>query len=159
MHLKLFQNLIEKWCHVDDHLQPVTPSELDSLEERFRTLLPANYRECLETYGPVSVGLSLLSSIVEQNVQLEDLSQILSPEDIVQTTEGWRKAGLPLWFIAFASQGSGDLFCFKETTESAVRPMDALVYYFEHEEGGVDSMEITFTEWLKQYVELKKTAA
>lgn len=113
----------------------------------------------MEKCGPASANESLLSSIADQGLLLEDLSEFLSPNAMIESTVDWREMGLSETLVAFAVQGSGDLFCFETSDATQTAPEDAIVWYFDHEEGESSSLEMTFTDWIRQYAELKNSEA
>lgn len=151
----LYREFVQRWVHADYQPFPVKPEALDRLEARFETYLPLAYRACMEKVGPASAGLVLLSTIVEQRLDIPSVHEFLSPAEALETTKGWRDAGLEEDMVAFATEGSGDMYCFKVVPESEPVPGDATVWYFDHEERRSESLDLLFTEWLKLYAQIK----
>jgi hypothetical protein len=56
--------------------------------------------------------------------------------------------------VAFATDAGGDLHCFQVVPETEPIPNDATVWYFDHEEREVESLDISFSKWLALYAEI-----
>jgi len=154
MSADIYREFVERWVHADFHPFPVKAESLDRLEARFETYLPLAYRECMEKVGPASAGHALLSTIIERDLEIPSVHDFLAPAEAIEVTEGWREAGLEDDMVAFATEDSGDLYCFKVVPESEPVPGDATVWYFDHEERSSESLELLFTEWLKLYAQI-----
>lgn len=148
------RSLVEKWVHPDYWPHPLHPDALDRVEARFETYLPREFRLCMEQVGPASPGLALLSAIVDQRLDIPSLGDFLGPREMVETTQAWRQAGLPESMVAFATDAGGDLYCFQVVPEAEPVPNDATVWYFDHEEREVESLDIPFSKWLALYAEI-----
>jgi hypothetical protein len=98
----------------------------------------------------------LLSAIVDQRLDIPSLGDFLGPKEMIETTWDWRQAGLPDSMVAFATDGSGDLYCFQVVPETEPVPDDAIVWYFDHEEKEVESLEMPFSKWLRLYAAIPK---
>lgn len=159
MPIAAFHQFVEKWVHPDWRPVPVPSQELDLVEARFETYLPLSYRGFMEHIGPASVGSGLSEEIVRQNLAILGLHEFLSPEEIKSTTRAWRNAGLPEDMVAVASDDSGNLYCFEVVPESSSVPEEAVVWYFDHEEREIESLEIEFTKWVALYAGIRKTTA
>jgi hypothetical protein len=112
----------------------------------------------MEQVGAASADLRLLSTIVDKELGILDVADFLAPKELVACTEGWRKAGLPSNMVAFATDSSGNLFCFK-TKAGGRCEKDAEVWFFNHEEGEVQSLGLPFSEWLSQFVAIDAASA
>jgi len=143
--------LVEAWVHPDYRPIPVRPEDLDRVEARFETYLPRSFRECMEQVGPPRPGIALLSAIVDQRLDIPSLGDFLAPKEMIETTWDWRQAGLSESMVAFATGGSGDLYCFQVVPETEPVPDDAIVWYFDHEEKEIESLEMPFSKWLRLY--------
>jgi hypothetical protein len=144
----------EAWVHPDFGPVPVSPEALDRAEARLETYLPRSFRECMIQVGPPSTALSLLSTIVDRRLDIPDIGDFLGPEELIATTESWRESGLPENMVAFATTGGGDLYCFEVVPEDAAVPDDAVVWYFDHEEQAVESLDLPFSKWLALYANI-----
>lgn len=98
--------------------------------------------------GPPSTALSLLSTIVDRRLDIPDIGDFFDPAGMIEATQDWRQAGLPENMVAFAATGSGDLYCFEVVPETSPVPSDATVWYFDHEEREVESLDMPFSKWL-----------
>jgi SMI1-KNR4 cell-wall len=155
----IFSMFIDKWVHPDYRPIPILAEALDRVEDRFQTRLPESYRNFMESVGPASADLSLLTTIVDNRLDLPDLQEFFSPEVVVEQTTMWRTIGLSKELIAFAGQGAGDMFCFEVIPKFKPASEELNVWYFNHEEREAYDLEITFLSWVKQYAELPKTGA
>lgn len=151
-----FEIFLEKWVHPDYRPAPVRAEELDSVEVRFETLLPLAYRRFMDVVGPVSTGASLSMAIIAQKLGIPTVQEFLTPSAIVKTTEAYRAAGLPSAFLAFAVEGSGDLYCFEVAPDTGAVPEDVLVWYFDHEERELECLEVPFSRWVYAYSQVAR---
>jgi SMI1-KNR4 cell-wall len=149
-----FNRLVRKWVHPDYLPIPVQRSALEKIEYRFYSQLPANYCECMEKIGPPSFTISLLSSIIDQRLNVRALHEFFTPAMVIETTAHARLGGLARDLIAFASEGSGDYFCFKTRDPMDDRRLDANVWYFDHEERTSRSLRTSFSDWVEIYAQI-----
>ena len=154
MTVETLQRFVAAWVHPEYGPIPVSPEALDRAEARLETYLPHSYRECMIQIGPPSTAISLLSTIVDRRLDIPDIGDFFDPARMVETTQGWRAAGLPENMVAFASTGGGDLYCFEVVQETAPVPSDATVWYFDHEEQEVESLDLPFSKWLARYADI-----
>ena len=93
---------------------------------------------------------ALLDAIVERNLDIHSIGDFFSPAEIVDVTTDWRQLGLPQNFIAFASDGCGNKFCFDglalQTDSSA-----ASVWFFDHDFGDVEAIAPSFKAWIDAF--------
>lgn len=155
MAVETFQKFVSSWVHPDYRPAQVLPEALDRAEARFETYLPRSYRECMINVGPASTSLSLLSTIVDRRLDIPDIHDFLTPEELIETTRNWRDCGLPENMIAFATTAGGDLYCFEQVPEAASVPEDAIVWYFDHEERVVESLDLPFAQWIALYASIR----
>ncbi len=154
MTVEALKKFVSAWVHPDYGPIPVDPVALDRAEARLETYLPVSYRQCMSQVGPPSAAISLLSTIVDRRLDIPDIGDFFDADRMIEETEGWREAGLPENMIAFAATGSGDLYCFEVVPETAPVPIDATVWYFDHEEREVESLDLPFTKWLALYANI-----
>jgi cell wall assembly regulator SMI1 len=145
-----YQRFIDTWTYPDYRPGPTLLAALDAVEQQLATVLPRSLRDFLAAYGPVSAP-GLLGAVVEQDLEIEDLSEFLGPDDMVELTQGWRGQGLAAHLVAFATDSSGNLFCFEEASE---RADDAQVWFFDHDFQTNESLGLTFAQWLDRYADL-----
>jgi SMI1-KNR4 cell-wall len=159
MALETLRKFVNAWVHPEYHPTPVSKEALDRVEARFETYLPLAYRECMSQIGPPSPGMSLLSTIVERRLDIPEVGEFFDAEGMIENTEGWREIGLPENMVAFASTGGGDFYCFEVVPETSQVPEDATVWYFDHEEREIESLELPFTQWLALYANIPNPPA
>lgn len=70
---------------------------------------------------------------------------------MIETTWDWHRAGLPEDMVAFATDVGGNLYCFQVVPETEPVSDDATVWYFDHEEREVESLDLAFSKWLALY--------
>ena len=153
-----FHLFMEKWTHPDYRPAPLTNEEIDRLEIALGARLPVSYRSFLVQYGPAHTILALLSNIVEQSLALSDLSELLSPEEVIESTNTHKQFGLPEDCIAIARDCCGNLFCFKTTDLGLPAPEDAAVWFFDHDFVETRQVFPSFSEWIGQLAEVEKVA-
>ncbi len=127
---------------------PVSEGELESAEGRLDTRLPADYRNAVLQVGLPRPTSALLDAIVDRELDLRDVSEFLSPADLVSVTEGWRDLGLPEELVAFATDCMGNLFCFPTAAEAG-GPVP--VFFFDHDDRSVDVIAPSFTHWIEEF--------
>jgi hypothetical protein len=152
--VETLRKFVDAWVHPDYGPVPVAAEAIDRAEARLETYLPHAYRECMTQIGPPSTALSLLSTIVDRCLDIPDIGDFFTADGMIEITEGWRETGLPESMIAFAATGSGDLYCFEVVPEASSVPDDAMVWYFDHEEREVESLDLPFTKWLALYANI-----
>lgn len=146
-----YQLFVDRWTHADYRPQPCTPAALDLVETQLATALPGSLREFFESFGPISTTIDLLDHIVDRELDLQDVSEFLDPEALVSRTAAWRNLGLASDLIAFACDWQGNLFCFKSVPS---RPPDAEVWYFDHDFGTNEPLDVKFREWVGAFASL-----
>ena len=125
----------------------VSEEELSVVEARFGFRFPVDYRDAVLRFGLVSPTIALLDAIVDQELAMGDLSALLNPDEMIAATEGWREMGLPDDMVAFASDCSGNLFCFGTQT-------DGIVFYFDHDFGTMRSVAPSFANWISAFCDI-----
>lgn len=138
---------IALWTHPDYAPDLVYKHELDGTEHRLQTRLPTDYRNEVLQFGLPRPTAELLDAIVDRELDLRDVSDFLSPSEIVSVTEDWRDLGLPEEFVAFATDCAGNLFCFPEAKDDGELP----VYFFHHDNRTLDIIAPTFTQWIEEF--------
>ncbi|WP_446653243.1 SMI1/KNR4 family protein [Blastomonas sp.] len=147
---------IAQWTHPDYPPGSTSEAELQQTEARLHTHLPSDYRSAVCQYGlPNPIG-ALLDVIVEQELDLKDVSEFLTPSDIVDVTVEWRNLGLSEELVAFATDCMGNLFCFP--TAPDIR--DGLpVFWFDHDSTTVDIVASSFAAWIDEFCRISPDRA
>lgn len=139
---------IALWTHPDYPPDPVFKGELENAEGRLGTRLPADYRTAVLQIGLPRPTIALLDAIVDRELDLRDVSEFLSPSEIVSVTEDWRNLGLPKELVAFATDCMGNLFCFQIATDDR-EPVS--VVFFDHDDQNVNVIAPSFTQWITEF--------
>ena len=138
---------VARWMHPDYPPRPISEEALGAVEAHFRFSFPADYREAVLQAGLVSPTIDLLDAIVDRELDMPDLSQLLDSAQMVATTTAWRDMGLPDDMVAFGSDCSGKLFCFRTDGEPAV-------FYFDHDSEATRTVAPSFSEWIEEFCKL-----
>ena len=154
MTVEALRKFTSSWVHPDFGPVPVPPEALDRAQARFETYFPRSYRDCMVEVGAPSAAHTLSTTIIDRNLGIPCIGDFLRPEDLVATTEQWREVGLPENMVAFATTGDGDLYCLEVVPEDVGVLEDATVWYFDHEEREVESLDLGFTRWLALYANI-----
>src|SRR5262249_4069161 len=119
--------------HAGKRLRPATAAQLADAEAAPGLLWPESYRQVAMASGAVYTH-SVLDLVVEHKPGFGDVQQFLTPKQSVTETRRWRlePAG---GCAAFASDGSGSFFAFRQLTATEPRPDDAAVWLFDHDAG------------------------
>jgi hypothetical protein len=129
----------------------VEKSDLNSAEASLGILFPEDYRAEVLSVGLPRPTLALLSAILEQRVELQDLSALNTPQEIVEETEGWREAGMPANLVVIGNDSLGNKFCFDKADLQTEVTTSARVYFWDHDFGTVDLVADSFSEWIGSY--------
>jgi hypothetical protein len=138
---------VTKWTHPDYPPERVESGALDAAQAAFGIRFPVDYvAQVLET-GLPRPTIALLDAIVERDLNLDPVSDFFAPDQIESSTTGWREAGLPDYFVAFASDCSGNLFCFHATEPG--------IWFFDHDFGTTQVIASTFSVWVDTQVAIE----
>lgn len=143
-----FDRFIALWTHPDYPPEPVSESELENAEGRLEARLPADYRTAILQLGLPRPTIELLEAIVDRELDLRDVSEFLSPAEMVSVTEDWRDLGLPEELIAFATDCMGNLFCFPEEADAGGA---VPVIFFDHDDRTVNLIAPSFIRWIDEF--------
>jgi hypothetical protein len=142
------ERFIALWTHPESASDTVSAGELDRAEERLRTHFPADYRNAVLQFGLPRPTIELLNAIVDRQLDVRDVSDFLSPAEIVTVTEDWRDLGLPEELVAFAADCVGNLYCFPTQDE----PREASpVFFFDHDNRAIEVVAPSFTRWIADF--------
>lgn len=141
----------EMWTSSGYPPQPVIEADLRSLERCLGIRLPEDYRQAILEVGLPRPNISLLDTIVERQLDMHSLSELFSPTEIVEETLGWRELGMPVSLIAFASDGSGNKFCFDAVALKNGSPEGSAVWFYDHDFGTIDRVAQSFASWIDAY--------
>jgi cell wall assembly regulator SMI1 len=139
---------IALWTRLESASVPVSAGELDRAEERLQTRLPADYRSAVLQFGLPRPTFELLNAIVDRQLDLGDVSDFLSPTEMVSVTEEWRDLGLPEELVAFATDCMGNLYCFPKPDEPGG---STPIFFFDHDSRALDVVAPSFTRWIEDF--------
>ena len=139
-------DFVEKWCTPDYPPSPVTKDELDSAQAKLAVVLPEEYLRAVLQVGLPSATIALLNSIVENDMNIHDIAEFFTPEEMVDRTVTWKTMGLPEQMTAFASDGMGNLFVFVHADEH-----DGAIGICDHDNAEVKILATSFDAWIAMY--------
>jgi len=114
---------------------PISAESLSRAEVELQTLFPASFVAFATRVGAIfTPGILDLVTGGESEVAPPeasfDVQNFFTAEEIVETTRTYRVAGMDSWFVAIASDCMGNVFGFRQLTDSQ-RLYDAPVMVFE----------------------------
>jgi hypothetical protein len=140
------KRFVELWTHPDYPPSRVQAGELEMVERTYSCVLPKSYKDEVLYAGLPHTAIWLLDAITDNDLDMHDISEFLSPDEIVQTTNDWHKMGLPRNLIAFAKGCMGNLFAFSRADQGESR-----VWFFDHDFGEAGEISDSFLGWLDDY--------
>jgi hypothetical protein len=146
-----FEIFIRKWARPGYPLEAVSRERLEQTERRFSFRYPADYLRAVEQFGLPCLTIALLEAIVERRIDLDCVNEFLNPEETVEVTMSWRGLGLPTNLIAFATDQSGNLFCFDTNELPSEENTSSTVWFYDHD---FDTTKITapnFVAWIEAF--------
>ena len=141
-----------------------SPSGLNDLvrvERELGTIFPQSFVEFMTTFGAVHTP-SILDLVTggESEIAPEgasfDLQEIMTPDAILETTRMYHSGGMDASVVAIASDCMGNVFGFRRRADTE-RPDDAPLLVFDHDFCKVSEEAKSFDDWLKSFVELKRS--
>jgi len=131
---------------------PICSNDIAELESRLHAYLPDSYKYLISTYGLVH-SPNVLSKICDLGVDISEVQDFLSLEDVFSLSNLYEMTGMPKGHILFASDCKGNMFCFKRA-DCNNKQTDSGVWFFDHNLCAVTKVSNSFTEWLEQFNEL-----
>lgn len=138
------ERFIALWMNPKYPPRPVEEAGLREVERHFGFAFPQDYRAAVLAHGLLSPTIALLDVIVDGEMDMADLNDMLTPDQIVTSTEDWREMGLSSDKVA--TDCCGNLFCFDTNAPG--------VYLFDHDFGTVRSVATSFTSWIEAFCSL-----
>ncbi|NQY89819.1 MAG: SMI1/KNR4 family protein [Colwellia sp.] len=133
-------------------MTPINCDDILALESKLDLLLPDSYKYLISTYGLLH-SPNVLTKICDLNVEVSEVQDFLSLEDVSSLSKLYEMSGMPKGHILFASDCKGNMFCFK-LTDCISKTIDIPVWFFEHEFSTVRKVSNSFIEWLEQFNKL-----
>lgn len=131
---------------------PIESRDIVELEAKLNAFLPDTFKYLISTYGLVHTP-NVLTKICDLGVDISEVQDFLSLEDIASLSKLYEMSGMPKGHILFASDCKGNMFCFK-LSECASQQIDVAVWFYNYGLGTVTKVSNSFTEWLEQFNEL-----
>ncbi len=133
-------------------MTPIDSSDISELESKLNAILPDSYKYLISTYGLLHTP-NVLTKICDLGVEISEVQDFLSLEDVFSLSELYEMSGMPKGHILFASDCKGNMFCFK-LTDCESKQADIPVWFFDHDSRAVKKVSDTFSEWLQEFNEL-----
>jgi hypothetical protein len=127
---------------------PVTVGQLDDIEVKLNTKLPAAYRDFMLRHGAVYTP-SILSEIVDNNLDHPDMKEFFEPHEVIRDTKLCWSGGMPDNVIGIASDCMGNIFGFDRHRSPSD---DSPVIFFDHDFVEVYEVAPSFDELLNWYL-------
>jgi len=134
-----------------------TTEDIFKMELELSTALPQSYTQFMLNHGEAYTP-SLLSIIVEDDIDMWDLQNITPIHESIEGTKMYWSGGMPENLIGFGNDSGGNMFCFKRHPQDTNRPDDLSVWIFDHDFVEVERVSDSFDTWLLSFLRLKKTA-
>ena len=141
----------KKWGYEDEESKNVDKADLRGVEETFKISFPEEYMEQVLLVG-LPRGPKLLDAICDLEMDLHDLSEFCSPEEIVSETEAWHEIGLPKHLLVIATDSMGSKFCFDISELSNGPKQTAAVFFWDHDLDETEKLANSFTDWVLGYL-------
>jgi len=139
---------------------PISAEALSRAEVELQPLFPASFVAFATRVGAIfTPGILDLVTGGESEVAPPeasfDVQNFFTAEEIVETTRTYRVAGMDSWFVAIASDCMGNVFGFRQLTDSQ-RLDDAAVMVFDHDFCKTDVEAGSFDAWITSFLTMKK---
>ena len=148
-------HFVEKWMHPDSPPVLVLEEDLLTAENQLGIRFPEEYRRAVLNVGLLWPTIDLLSAIVERELDLHCLNDMYSPRDIVQQTLSWREIGMPDSLVAFASDESGNKFCFSTEKSEYGGDSSRKIWLFDHDFDSVEYIAPGFDVWIDAFCSIE----
>jgi hypothetical protein len=132
----------------------VNMSDIIRMERELNTRLPQAYIEFMLDHGEAYTP-SILSLIVERNIQMDEIKNIESIQEAIIGTKSYWEGGAPKDLIGFGGDHCGNMFSFKRHLAGNKRPDDLPVWYFDYEFLDTSEVAPSFDGFLLAYLKLK----
>jgi hypothetical protein len=133
-------------------MTPIDNADIAELEQRLAAILPNSYKYLLSNYGLVHTP-NVLSRICDLGVDISEVQDFLSLEDVYSLSKLYEMSGMPKGHILFASDCKGNMFCFK-LSDCEGQQIDIPVWFFDHQFHTVKKVSPSFSEWLGEFNKL-----
>lgn len=132
---------------------PINKQDITALESKLGAHFPEVFTYLLSTYGLVR-SPNVLSTTCTLSVDVSEVQDFLSLEDISALSSLYELTGMPKGHILFASDSKGNMFCFKADA-CQTKHYDCAVWYFDRAMSTVTKVSSSFVQWLSHFNELQ----
>lgn len=139
---------IENWCG-RSAMTPISLEDITELESSINHILPRAYKYLLNTYGLVR-SPNVMSKTIDLDTKLAQVHDFLNVDDVSSLSRLYEMSGMATGYILFASDSSGNMFCFKRT-DCDVQQDDCAVWFFNSGSYTTNLVNHSFIEWLKGF--------
>lgn len=133
---------------------PIEKHDIEALETALTAVLPDSYKYLISTYGLVHTP-NVMTKIVDLNVEVTDVQDFLSLDDVSSLSKLYEMSGMPKGHILFASDSEGNMFCFK-LAECQNQQVDVAVWFYNHGLCTIEKVSESFSDWLEQFNKLEE---
>lgn len=148
MNKQIFNEFSKRYgCELPN--RSVTYDDLAVSEAKLKYAFPASYREYVLAHGATYCP-DLLSLIVEREIAFPDIQEFILVAELPSANTMYWTGGMPVEYIAFASDCMGNMFCFNRLGAEDI-------YYFDHEWCEIRDLELSFPKLLTLYIEMSNT--
>jgi len=150
--VKCIDLFVENWA-TNHTMIPIDKHDIKALETNLNAVLPNAYKYLISTYGLVHTP-NVLSKICHLNVEISEVQDFLSLDDVFSLSKLYEMTGMPKGHILFASDCKGNMFCFK-LSDCKTEQVDSPVWFYNHGLSSVNKVSDSFSEWISQFNALK----
>lgn len=136
-------------------MTPIDSQDIIELETKLNASLPESYKYLISTYGLVHTP-NVLTRICDLGVDISEVQDFLSLEDIYSLSKLYEMSGMPKGHILFASDCKGNMFCFK-FEDCVNETKDVPVWFYNHGLCTVNKASNSFSDWLEQFNALENS--
>jgi len=133
-------------------IKPETVEDISNLERRFEIKLPNDYKIFLKNYGNIWTP-TILDKVVDNDLNFYDVQQFWSIEAIILDIDNGWTAQTGQDILPFASDCSGNLFCFT-LDDLRSGKNDCEIHFYDHDFDTFENLSKSFKEWIEQYNEI-----
>lgn len=130
-------------------MTPLDINDITELESIIDCVLPSAYKYLLSTYGLVRTP-NVMSKTIDLDTKLSQVHDFLSLADVSSLSSLYEMSGMAKGYILFASDSSGNMFCFKKA-DCEVEQEDCAVWFFDSGSYTTTSVSDSFVGWLEGF--------
>jgi len=149
MDMKTVDDFVAKWGEKLEGCIKYSTKDLQTIESKTGVALPREYRHLLMTYGAIYTP-NILDTVDDQEMDIADIQQFLTPDSLVETTLELREQGIiSNEYIAFAYDACGNFFLLRK---AQVKGEHNSIHFFDHDFGTIEKIGDSFSEFIANYL-------